>query len=146
MDEAEEEFEELARVLDKEEKEMDEADDEDNEESETLERDVEKIEEAMKEEIKGVSKIAKPVCQVPFKVSTLGPESLDPSVLGLLAFFLFASLFFTPGGVAVPLFCFSPLASFLTPFFLASFLSSSLSSHETTPFIPIPASKTRVRN
>ena len=51
VDEAEEEFEELARVLDKEEKEMDEAENEDNEESDTLERGVEKIEEAMKEEI-----------------------------------------------------------------------------------------------
>ena len=91
VDEAEEEFEELARVLDKEEKEMDEAD---NEESNTLERDVEKIEEAIKEEIKGVSKIVKPVCQVLFKVSTLGPESLDPLVLGLLAFFFFCLPFF----------------------------------------------------
>ena len=124
VDEAEEEFEELARVLDKEEKEMDEADDEDDKESDKLERDGEKIEEAMKEEIKGVSKIAKPVCQVLFKVSTLGPESLDPSVLGLLAFFFFASFFFTPGGVAVPLFllltsCFfsHSLFSHFLPFF-----------------------------
>ena len=53
-DKAEEDsyFKELARVLDKEVKEMDEADKEDNEESDTLVRDVEKIEDAMEEEIK----------------------------------------------------------------------------------------------
>ena len=101
---------------------MDEADNEDNEESDTLERDVEKIEEAIKEEIKGVSKIVKPVHQVLFKVSTLGPESLDPSVLGLFAFFFFASLFFTPSGIAVPLLCFPPLASFFCFTFFSCFL------------------------
>ena len=70
-DEPEEDFEELARVLDKEEKEMDEADEADDEESDKLARDVDKIEEAMEEEIRGVVKMAKPVRQVLYKVGTL---------------------------------------------------------------------------
>ena len=85
-----EDDDELVRVLDKEEKEMDEGDEGDDEESEKLERDVEKVEEAMEEEIKGVLKIAKPVCQVLFKVGTLG---LDPLVLGILSFFFMLPLY-----------------------------------------------------
>ena len=80
----EDEVEQLVRVLDKEEKEMDDADDADNEDSENLVRDIEIIEEAMEEEIKGVSKMAKPVRQVLFKVGTLFMSAwieLDPLVL-----------------------------------------------------------------
>jgi hypothetical protein len=69
-------IDELLRVLDKEEKEMDDTAEGDDEESENLVRDVERIEEAMKEEIKGVSEIAKPVRQVLFKVGiSLGPRA-----------------------------------------------------------------------
>ena len=75
----EEELEELARVLDKEEKEMDEGDD--DEESEKLVRDVEIIEKAMEKEIKKTLKMVKPVHQALFKVSALfyyWPGSLGP--------------------------------------------------------------------
>ena len=82
MDEAEEEFEELVRVLDKEEKETDEADEVDDKESDMLERDIEKIEEAMKEEIKGVLKIVKPVHQDGI------PGSFSPRSFSLLFFCL----------------------------------------------------------
>lgn len=67
----EEEVEEAARVLDKEEKEMDEGDEGEDEESDKLVRDVEKLEEVMGEEIDRASKMVKPVRQVLFKVSAL---------------------------------------------------------------------------
>jgi hypothetical protein len=73
----EDEIDKLVRVLDKEEKEMDEGDEADNEESDKLLRDLELIEEAMEEEIKGVSMLAKPVCEVLFKVGTLGPRGFS---------------------------------------------------------------------
>ena len=67
--EIDEEVEELVRVLDKEEKEMDNTPEEaDDEENKKLVRDVEIIEEAMEEEVKKVLKMAKPVCQVLYKV------------------------------------------------------------------------------
>ena len=67
------EDEELARVLDKEEKEMDEADDKDSdlEDTEALARDVRIMEEVMEEEIERVVKKVKPVGQVLFKVCLL---------------------------------------------------------------------------
>lgn len=61
-------IDELVRELDKEEKEMDDADEADDEDSDKLLRDVENIEDAMEGEIKEVSKMAKPLCQVLFKV------------------------------------------------------------------------------
>jgi hypothetical protein len=70
LDIPEEDDEELVRVLDKEEKEMDEGDGtDDDEDDETLVRDVQMIEDAMEDMIKEVSKTAKPVRQVLFKVS-----------------------------------------------------------------------------
>ena len=107
--ELEEDLEELARALDKEGKEMDEGDEEDDEDSECLERDVEKIEEAMEEEIKGVVKMAKPVQQVLFKV-----RGLDSLVLGFLA----STFFFLPFFV-LPFFM---LPFFALPLFLSCFL------------------------
>lgn len=64
-------FEEMVRELDKEEKEMDdaEASEADDEEGGNLERDVEMIEEAMEEAIEEVSKMVKPVREVLYKVS-----------------------------------------------------------------------------
>ena len=70
------------------------------------------------EEIKGVSKIAKPVHQVLFKVSTLGPESLDPSVLGLLAFFFLPPFFLLPAASQCRFFASHLLLLFSLPFFL----------------------------
>jgi hypothetical protein len=70
LDILEDDDEELVRVLDKEEKEMDEGDEtDDDEDDETLVRDVQMIEDAMEDIIKEVSKTAKPVRQVLFKVS-----------------------------------------------------------------------------
>jgi hypothetical protein len=67
---SEDDEEELVRVLDKEEKEMDEGDGtDDDEDDETLVRDVQMIEDAMEDMIKEVSKAAKPVRQVLYKVS-----------------------------------------------------------------------------
>ena len=103
-------------MLDKEEKEMDEGYEGDDEESEKLERDVENIEEAMEEEIKGVLKlkIAKPVRQVLFKVGTLG---LDPLVLNILSFFFMLPLY-------APIFC----ASFLCFLYMLLFFFLRFSS------------------
>ena len=53
--------EELVRVLE-EEKEMDEGDEMGDKENKRLVRDVEMIEEVMGEEIRGLSKLVKPVC------------------------------------------------------------------------------------
>ena len=64
------EVDEIIRVLDKEEKEMDDADEADDEENGTIMRDVEMIEETMEEEVKEVTKMAKPVRQVLYKVAT----------------------------------------------------------------------------
>ena len=86
----EDDNDELVRVLDKEEKEMDEGDGtDDNEDDETLARDVQMIEEAMEEMIKDVSKMAKPVRQVLFKV---GPSLLQRHFLTLVLGFLGSSL------------------------------------------------------
>jgi hypothetical protein len=112
---------ELLRVLDKEEKEMDDTGEADDEDSENLLRDIERIEEAMEEEIKGVSKIAKPVREVLFKVGTMLSY---PSVLGLPLFFL---------------------ASFLTSFFLTFFfwlplfLAPAFLPHFSCTFFPFVA-------
>ena len=73
----EDELDEIVRVLDKEEKEMDEAGEADDEEGDKVVRDVELIEKAMEEEIKGVSKMAKPVRQVLFKVGTFRLASIS---------------------------------------------------------------------
>ena len=97
----EDDNDELVRVLDKEEKEMDEGDGtDDNEDDETLARDVQMIEEAMEEMIKDVSKMAKPVRQVLFKVGPSLPQrhfiTLVLGFLGssLLPFFLLDSILF----------------------------------------------------
>lgn len=87
------EAEELVKELDKEEKEMDEGEGEEvnDAKNEALERDVKRMEEAMVEEIEEVSKIAKPVRQVLFKVRTffyLGPWAL--------LFFCFRSYLLSP--------------------------------------------------
>ena len=58
-------------MLDKEEKEMDEAEEDDDEDGETIEKDVDLMEEAIEEAVKQVSKMAKPVRQVLFKVGLL---------------------------------------------------------------------------
>ena len=130
----EEKLEELARVLDKEEKEMDEGDD--DEESEKLLRDVEIIEKAMEKEIKKTSKMVKPVRQVLFKVSALfyyWPGSLGPQCLRA-SFFFFWLLFF--------------FASFLPPacFSLSLFLPWLFDANNSTSLIRISASKTRICN
>ena len=68
-DDEDDEDDEKVRVLDKEEKEMDEGDEADDEESETLMSDVEKIEDAMEDEVKEVRKEVKPVREVLYKVA-----------------------------------------------------------------------------
>ena len=86
-----EDEEELVRVLDKEEKEMDEGDETDDDEDEvTLVRDVQIIEEAMEDMIKEVSKVAKPVRQVLYKVSPSPslPQNFVTLVHGFLGFLL----------------------------------------------------------
>ena len=69
--EVEDEVEKMERILDKEEKEMDDGDEDDDEDKTTLVRDIETMESAMEEEIEEVSKLAKPVCQVLYKVSPI---------------------------------------------------------------------------
>ena len=68
-DDEDDEDDEKVRVLDKEEKEMDKGDEADDEESETLMSDVEKIEDAMEDEVKEVRKEVKPVREVLYKVA-----------------------------------------------------------------------------
>ena len=66
----EQDVDELVRGLDKEEKEMYEGDNEDdNEESDKVLRDVKELEVVLEEELKEVVNLAKPVCQVLYKVS-----------------------------------------------------------------------------
>jgi hypothetical protein len=67
----EDKLDEMERVLDKEEKEMDKADEEDDEDGENIQRDVDLMEEAMEEAVKQVSKMAKPVRQVLYKVGPI---------------------------------------------------------------------------
>ena len=97
--ELEEDLEELARVLDKEGKEMDEGDEEDDEDSEHHERDVEKIEEAMEEEIKGGGKDGETCATGSFQ--SAWPGFLGPQVFGFHLFFL---PFFMLPYFALPLF------------------------------------------
>jgi hypothetical protein len=109
-------FEEMVRELDKEEKEMDdaEASEADDEEGGNLERDVEMIEEAMEEAIEEVSKMVKPVREVLYKVSmAFFPRALGrPSRcrLGVLLLFLLPScrhlFFFVFWCVIASVFCF----------------------------------------
>jgi hypothetical protein len=100
LDIPEDDEEELVRVLDKEEKEMDEGNGtDDDEDDETLVRDVQMIEDAMEDMIKEVSKAAKPVRQVLYKVSLLKRRfvtlvSLTPWIPRVFAsFFFFASFY-----------------------------------------------------
>jgi hypothetical protein len=83
LDIPEDDNEELVRELDKEEKEMNEGDGtDDDEDNDTLVRDVQMIEEAMEDMIKEVSKMAKPVRQVLFKVSLPGSAAAPLCYLG----------------------------------------------------------------
>ena len=63
------EVDEIVRVLDKEEKEIDEGDEGDDKEGETLMSNIEKIEDAMEDEVKEVRKEVKPVREVLYKVA-----------------------------------------------------------------------------
>ena len=79
---------ELMRELDKEEKEMDDTEEADDEDGEKLMTDIEKIEDAMEGEIKEMSKMAKPVRQVHFKVCPFF------FLLSLIRSFAISSFFF----------------------------------------------------
>ena len=77
MDDEDEVHEEEERKLDKEEKEMYNDDDDsdcDDEDSETLAKDVEIMEDTMKEVIERAAKKGKPVWQVLFKVNIMLPS------------------------------------------------------------------------
>ena len=96
----EQDVDELVRGLDKEEKEMYEGDNEDdNEESDKVLRDVKELEVVLEEELKEVVNLAKPVCQVLYKVSLVRSSF----------FILDCHLFIFFGQYPSPLFFFSIL-------------------------------------
>ena len=132
--EIDEEVEELARVLDKEEKKMDDALEEvDDEENEKLVRDIKIIEEVMEEEV--MLEMAKPVHQVLYKVGdTFFYLWLGDTYLGLVPLVVLTTpwcLFFL---------------FFVLPFFFASVLLLPFLLSDVPLTIPFPALETGVCN